>query len=373
VSVVSFFLKDAFYHDSYAAHRDQFLDECASARGLNEWIAHPLAGPEGEPLTVDIARFGPTDASRLLMVISGTHGIEGFCGSAIQASVLKARVDRTLPPGVALVLVHALNPYGFAWRRRTDAENIDLNRNFRNFDEPAPANAAYEEVHAALVPADWSGPARGAADAWLQSYVKDRGMRTLQAAVFGGQYQHPDGLVYGGCRPAWSNNVWHQILATHAARAEFVAVLDIHSGLGEPGACELISGAPSGSREHRAARAWFGPSIVFPGANSTAPAASGYMSNSLSRAIPNSVASLVVAEFGTVAIDEIFSVLRADNWIHAHEQPESALWQRVKADMFNAFVRLDPTWKAAIVDQGMNLVERLLLALRDARAEDFAL
>ena len=373
MSVVSFFLKDAFYRDSYAAHRDQFVDECASAGGLHEWIEHPLAGPDGEPLTVDIARFGPIDASRLLIVISGTHGIEGFCGSAIQASVLKARVDRTLPPGVALVLVHALNPYGFAWRRRTDAENIDLNRNFRNFAEPAPANSAYQEVHAALVPADWSGPARSAADAWLQSYIKDRGMRTLQAAVFGGQYDHPDGLVYGGCRPAWSNTVWHQILATHAVRAEFIAVLDIHSGLGEPGACELISGAPSGSREHLAARAWFGPSIVFPGARSTAPAASGYMSNSLALALPNSVASLVVAEFGTVAIDEIFAVLRADNWIHAHEHPGSALWRRVKADMFNAFVRPDSSWKAAIVDQGMNLVERLLLALRDARQKDFAL
>ena len=33
-------------------------------------------------------------------------------------------------PGDALVLVHVLNPYGMAWLRRTNENNVDLNRNF---------------------------------------------------------------------------------------------------------------------------------------------------------------------------------------------------------------------------------------------------
>jgi hypothetical protein len=35
-----------------------------------------------------------------------------------------------VPSGVAIVLVHALNPFGFSKIRRFDDKNIDLNRNF---------------------------------------------------------------------------------------------------------------------------------------------------------------------------------------------------------------------------------------------------
>jgi hypothetical protein len=360
---------DSFYHDSYTAHREQFILGCREAAGAHDAVVHPLRGPFGETLAVDVARFGSPLATRLLIVVSGTHGIEGFCGSAIQAAMLEARID--LPPNVGLLLVHGLNPYGFAWRHRTDADNIDLNRNFRDFTQPAPANPAYEEIHGALVPSDWSGPARAAADGQLRCYIRDRGMRALQAAVFGGQYAHADGLVFGGRRPSWSNEVWHRILAAHASDIECLAVLDVHSGLGAPGACELISGAREGSAEFAAAQAWFGSPIVFPGRTSTAPAAQGYMGDSLTHALPHAIASLVVAEFGTAPIEQIFDVLRADNWVRAHETPRSPLWQRTKTDMYEAFVLPAKDWKAAIVEHGMALGDRLIVALGEAQPADF--
>jgi Protein of unknown function (DUF2817) len=330
-----------------------------------------LKGAAGETLTVDVLRIGEPSASRWLIITSGTHGIEGFCGSAIQSAWLDARLDCTLPADVAVLLVHALNPYGFSWLRRTDAENIDLNRNFLDFDQPRRANPAYEEIHTALVPPDWDGTARASADADLRRYIDKRGMRTLQAAVFGGQYDHPDGLVYGGRHPAWSNVLWRQLLRSYAHAAEIVAVLDVHSGLGAPGACELISGARAGTIEREAAHAWFGPGLVFPGSTSTAPAASGYMGDSLAQELPRAVGALVVAEFGTVSIDAIFDVLRADNWIHAHDQPESSLWRRTKREMYDAFVRPDAAWKTAIIDQGLGLARQLTAALASARAVDF--
>ena len=175
----------------------QFLDAARRIGGTLKSTEHPSKGAADESLTVDVLRMGSADASRLLIVTSGTHGIEGFCGSAIQSAWLDARLDRMLSPNVAVLLVHALNPYGFSWLRRTDADNIDLNRNFIDFGQPRRTNAAYEEIHAALVPADWDGVARAAADAHLQRYIDERGMRSLQAAVFGGQYDHADGLVYG--------------------------------------------------------------------------------------------------------------------------------------------------------------------------------
>lgn len=359
---------EAFRAD-YTAHRGRFLELC-SQRGLQiHTLAHPLTGPSGEPLATDLARLGARPAKRVLIVISATHGVEGFCGSAIQAALLSDLGEP--PPETAIVLVHALNPFGFAWLRRTDADNVDLNRNFIDFRTPLPQNDAYGELHEALVPADWNGPARARADAFLRSYVTERGRRALQEALSGGQYRFPDGLFFGGRRSSWSNQRWFEILQEEAEGAELVAVVDIHSGLGAPGACELISGARSGTREFAAARSWFGDSIVFPGRDSTAPAATGYMGDSLAAALPGLVSALVVAEFGTVEFDRIFTALRADNWVHARSESGSAEWRAAKKMMFDAFVRPEAIWKNAVVRGGLALTRRTLAALADSQTRDF--
>ncbi len=61
-----------------------------------------------------------------------------------------------MPKDVAVLHVHAINPYGFAWLRRTNEQNIDINRNWINFDLPLPENPLYEELSDFLCPTDWS-------------------------------------------------------------------------------------------------------------------------------------------------------------------------------------------------------------------------
>ena len=84
---------------------------------------------------MDVARFGAADASALLILSSACHGVEGYCGSGVQNALLadagfQAAAARA---GVAVLYIHALNPYGFSWLRRTTHENVDLNRNFQDF------------------------------------------------------------------------------------------------------------------------------------------------------------------------------------------------------------------------------------------------
>ena len=328
-------------------------------------IVHPgVVGAGGELLSIDVAAFGPPNPERILFVISGTHGIEGFCGSGIQAVLLGAGLLRELPAGIGLVLVHALNPCGFATLRRTNEDNIDLNRNFRDHSLPYPANPAYDEVHPWLLPDHWSGPSLAAANGALDAYVAERGARALQVAVSGGQYDHPDGLFYGGRRQAWSNQAWRAILAAHACPRQVLAVLDIHTGLGRRGACELICGAAPGSREHRLADQWYGGSVVFPGLTSTAPAAQGYMGTTMPET-GDRQGVMVVAEFGTVDFDEILRVLRADNWLHARGDLESPLGRRIKDEMRAAFVGEDLVWKNQIVDRAVALYREAIRGLAE--------
>src|SRR5690606_39318730 len=102
-------------------------------------------------------------------------------------------------------------PYGFSHIRSVNEDNIDLNRNFRDFETALPDNPAYREVQDRLVPEDWEGPARAAADAAIQNYIAEKGLMTFQPAVTGGQYIHPDGLFFGGFAPSWSNKTLRSI------------------------------------------------------------------------------------------------------------------------------------------------------------------
>jgi hypothetical protein len=106
--------------------------------GLNP-ILHPLTGRDGEALAMDVARDGPADADRLLIVSSACHGVEGYCGSGVQVAALHDAQwrEKARAQGVAVLYIHALNPYGFSHIRRVTHENVDLNRNFHDFSKPA--------------------------------------------------------------------------------------------------------------------------------------------------------------------------------------------------------------------------------------------
>src|SRR5450432_2121869 len=146
-----------YFAQSYAEARDKFF-AAARSRGLGvETHVHPLLGRDGEMLAMDVARDGPRDAKALLVVTSACHGVEGFCGSGVQGALLADTAWNAVAQagGVAVLYIHALHPYGFSWWRRTTHENVDLNRNFRDFAAAAPANAQYDELAGALVPEHW--------------------------------------------------------------------------------------------------------------------------------------------------------------------------------------------------------------------------
>ena len=115
----------------------------------------------------------------MLSLLALRPGIEGFCGSGCQTGFLTENWKSRLAIDTALVLVHANNPHGFA-QRRINEDNIDLNRNFIDFDAKTPESPEYAELHPALVrrhgtvqfaerPTLQSRPIRCARACWLFS------------------------------------------------------------------------------------------------------------------------------------------------------------------------------------------------------------
>src|SRR5258706_10981718 len=128
-----------YFAHSYAEARDKFLAAGAVCGARVFRHVHPSErGAVGEELSIDIVQLGDDAAPGLLLLTSGTHGVEGFCGSGCQVALLHddaflAAIERS---GMNVLILHALNPYGFSHLRRSNEDNADLNRNFVDFSAP---------------------------------------------------------------------------------------------------------------------------------------------------------------------------------------------------------------------------------------------
>lgn len=345
---------EAGFAQSYAEARAKF-QAAAAAAGLGvQSHPHPLPGQDGEPLAMDVARFGPADADALLLITSACHGVEGFCGSGIQNALL---ADATFhaaaqKAGVALLYVHALNPYGFSWWRRTTHENVDLNRNWHDFNRPLPHNAAYDAIAARLLPARW--PPSLLNEAGLLAYALRHGKRGLQAAVSAGQYAHADGLFYGGTAPTWSNLTLRQVLREHATRCTRLGWIDLHTGLGPAGHGERIFACRDDAAALARARAWWGGHVtsIYDG-SSSASLLSGLMFNAAYDECPQAAYTGIALEYGTVPLLETIQALREDQWHENHPEVSAERRRAARRRVRDAFYIDTAGWKQRVVEQGL--------------------
>ena len=343
------------FAQTYAEARAKF-HAAAEAAGLDvESHVHPMLGRDAEALAMDVVRDGPIAAPALLIVSSACHGVEGFCGSGVQTALLRDRGWRQAAgdAGVAVLYLHALNPYGFSWWRRTTQENVDLNRNFHDFAAPLPPNPGYDELAALLVPAAW--PPSADNEAALQRFAQERGVPTLQAAITGGQYAHPEGLFYGGRNPCWSHNALRHVLRDHATRCTRLGWIDLHTGLGPSGVGERIFACRNDAAALQRARARWGDKVtsLYDGSSSSAPL-QGLMWLAAYEECAQADYTGIALEYGTLPILEMIGALRADQWAENHPDAAPALRAQIKQQTRDAFYTDTDEWKQRIVEQAFD-------------------
>ncbi len=355
---------EQYFSASYAEARRLFLETARSAGAeIASYVHHGEVGPAGEPLAIDVARLGAEDCSSALLIVSGTHGVEAFCGSGCQVGLLQDRLYEALPASTCLVMVHALNPYGFAWVRRVNEDGVDLNRNFVDFTRPLPDSQAYEHLHDWLVPADIDGPVRASADAALADFIERHGMAAYQAAVSTGQYTRPAGLFYGGVRRTWSAMTLQRLIAEHLPPAvRMLAVLDIHTGLGPAAYGEPIAIGAASSVE--TARAWYGPEVTsLDAGDSISAKVVGVVPDGIAEVLPDVELVYVALEFGTQSIGKVVDALRADHWLHATSGVSETQAAGIRRQVREAFFGDTPAWKAAVYGRTADFFMRAARAL----------
>ncbi len=365
----------SFFSDSYAEAREKFL-KAADTAGAEfvETVPHPLKGPDGGDLATDIAWIGPRSAKKRLLLISSTHGIEGYCGSGCQVSWLENRhYYRDAKPDTAVILVHAINPHGFAHGRRVTEDNVDLNRNFLDFSKPLPKNVDYEALQDHVNPREWTPDSLARADQAIAAYYKMPNTDFLPRAVHGGQYVNDKGTYFGGFKATWSNGTLRALTEKHLKGATDVGVIDYHTGLGPLGHGDMIYGGRSGEGQ---ARQWW--DHVTPTAEELKAERERTGTEHLANAIPGTLSEAIVAalpgvrltaggiEYGTHDIRTVLKSLRADNWVHVHGDPSSAFGREAKALVREMFYPSVFEWKIMVASRSNDVIRQALTGLAAA-------
>jgi hypothetical protein len=326
-----------YYSEDYRTARTRLLSAAqASGDWTHEAIAHPLAGADGAALFIDVLWRGPQDAPRVLTISSGTHGVEGFCGSALQLQLIHDAP--ALPPGTALMLVHAVNPYGFSHLRRVNEDNVDLNRNFIDFAADVPENDAYAALDSLLNPVELPSGAMAAIAAELQRMRTEMDYLSLLKAVSGGQYAFPRGIQYGGADPSWSRRTVEALWARRLAGRRVVVQIDLHSGLGASGFGMLMMAANDDEPHKALTAAWFGPMLVTPRPRSREDTIlGGYMNGAMETDLAGVRVVPMTLEYGTEPNEVVLGAIIEDNWLVHHGDVDSAQGREIKARILRAF------------------------------------
>ena len=353
----------AHYPSDYRAARDAFI-AAADAAGLGVTTrVHPHAkGPDGRALFLDTATAGEREAETALLLISGTHGVEGYFGSAAQTGLLREGLAARVPAGSKIVLLHALNPFGFAHDRRVNEDNADINRNFVDHAHP-PANAAYDMLADAIAPKDISEKAIKCANAKLVDYSREHGAFKLQEAVSAGQYAHADGLYFGGTEESWSAQMLKDVFREELKGAKKLTVIDFHTGLGVCGAAEMITEDLPGSAPYVRAKSLWGQVHSSEAGESVSAPLTGTIDRGVKGWLAGAELTFAALEVGTRSLREVFDALRRDNWLYMFGSLADERANSIKAQVRDAFYVETPEWKSAVWRHAEIAVGRALKAL----------
>ncbi|MGR8951643.1 MAG: DUF2817 domain-containing protein [Gammaproteobacteria bacterium] len=349
------------FPDSYFSARERWLTLLSRLPRATDHLSFscPDVGPEGESLFTDSVWIGPKAAPRVVVLISGTHGIEGYAGSAIQIDhlLMLAEGHIVLPEDTAVLIIHALTPWGYAWRRRCDADGIDLNRNFVDFSAPLPRNDGYMELREALLLADIPSRQQRLAD-----FERRHGRIALEKAVSAGQYKDPKGPFYGGNQPSHGRQVIERLFEIYALAQRDLAVIDLHTGLGAYGYGEVICDHQPGSAGTAAALRCYGDSVTLPflGTSSSVPK-TGLLDYAWHK-IMNARSCYITLEFGSFSTDRLFEVLLRDHQLWA-EPAAMALRREHGRAMLQHFCPDDQAWREMVLFRARQVIAQAMAGL----------
>ena len=348
------------FSPDYVTARTKFRT-AASSLGFHH-TAYPInqISPTGEELTIDVACSNEFNSGRAIVISSGLHGVEGFLGSAIQLALLERYQDIASLSGSNLVLIHALNPYGFAWLRRWNEDNIDLNRNFLLSEEAfegCPMD--YPKFDSFLNPT--SPPSRF--DAYMLKAVwliSRYGLTSLINALPVGQFAFPKGLFFGGYASSKTQDILSHNLPEWIGNASEVIHIDFHTGLGRSGSYKLLPSPSTTTESFSRLSHRFGSINIEPfGSAVVSYLIRGGLGPWCQALLPQCRYDLLIAEFGTYSFIQVLKALRDENRSYWWGD-QSSCYNWTKNQLVEMFAPKSQLWRQQCLVQGLGICRQAL-------------
>jgi Protein of unknown function (DUF2817) len=357
----------SYFSADYFMARSRWRTAAAIHEGRLESYEIDAVTPSDERLTIDVAIFGNPSAQKALVISSGLHGVEGLFGSAVQlATIEEYLATQQLASDLAIVMVHMLNPFGCAWYRRWNEDNIDLNRNFLMGDEVYQGcPPAYPSLDSFLNPR--SSPSR------LEPFLLKSlgligryGMSALKSTLPVGQYDFPQGLFFGGNAPSQTQKILTTHFRSWLGAAQGVIHLDLHSGLGKWGTYQLFAEMTKDAARYQ----WLSEHFI-DGANCLLTLdpddlvyqPSGTFGRWCQAEFTDRRYDFILTEFGTYPMLRVLKALRAENRAHWWGKVEDKSYHQAKQELLEVFVPSSQQWRKIALERGMDICLKGINAL----------
>lgn len=350
------------FSKDYMSARSRFRTYAAQIESQHPNSTTPLSAQlqSDSSLFIDGLYIKSTASSKLLIVTSGIHGPEAFTGSTLQDLFVQYLLkQQSLSHSV--LLIHGLNPYGFHYFRRVNAQNVDLNRNHASRDEFSSINPSYEALSPLIstnTPASVGIlPQIGFYLGVVGKYLLI-GKRTILNSL-SGQYKEPRGLFYGGTQQEPESLQVQQWILERSKDKTHIVHIDLHTGFGKRGQLHFY-----GSDEFNSPEQLKSLKVIFPKASidtGTSPdfyPTHGDFIDWTWKSHADKVVVPMVFEFGTMDSDTIKGgvsslwTLALENQGHHYGYVSRVDQRRIRRRMEALFNPQDMKWQSKVLTTG---------------------
>lgn len=346
------------YKPTYQQNKTAFL-QLSEKNIFQSW---PLKSDAN--LTTDLTLL-KNNSEQLLIISSGLHGIEGFVGSAIQREILQ-QFNKQKNLKKDILFIHALNPWGMAHRRRTNEDNIDLNRNFSSDRKLfLNKNNEYLQITDFLNPYDKVDLGFFSRISFFTDAIKliiKYSIETLRKSILLGQYSVPKGLYYGGGEVSELQIHIDKLLDTDLAQYKKILWIDLHTGYGAKEKLHLLLDE-SASESAKQTQKYFTNTQIDFGDQKNFYKSSGDLVNYLvSKSKTQHEINAIVFEYGTMdsqktlgSIESLRRMVLENQGAHFGYQNDASEAE-VKNLFEDMFFPQSEQWKSSILIQTQKLI-----------------
>ena len=363
------------YQDSRNRFREQ-AQKLGPDVQIEEW--HIPAKVDTD-LFVDSAYLPATQTTETLIVVtSGIHGSETYAGAAIQQMIFQEILPKLNRAQVGVLLVHAMNPYGFKHHQRTTENGVNLNRNFSVSGELYKTlNPESTQMHEQFFSRQKVSSKRSLMlDALLmrdgKALFNGVTLDQFTKATAPGQFERPENLEFGGKKlEPQSERLVEKMRPLLPAYRDIIA-LDLHTGLGDRNRLHLLTSGSGADLHPELFAQLFDPAADQRIYEHTSATTEGFYEvhgalNSLfvDLATPQNRVCAITMEFGTLGHSMEAQLAALNSFILNHQGQyygfkDSGIEKLVRTENFERSYPQNDEWRNAVIDSSRSLFENLI-------------